>query len=36
VPARKPWRWIVGIPLALGAVVWLLRCGWLRWRSRSR
>lgn len=35
VPARKPWHWIVGIPLACGAGAWLLRRGWLRWRRRT-
>jgi hypothetical protein len=34
VPARKPWLWIVGIPLAFGVSAWLARQAWLRRRKR--
>jgi hypothetical protein len=35
LPARKPWPWIVGIPLAFGLCSWLARRAWLRWRKRG-
>jgi hypothetical protein len=34
VPARKPWPWIVGIPLVFGLCIWSARGAWRRWRKR--
>jgi hypothetical protein len=34
VPSPRPWRWALGIPLALGVLLPSLRAGWRRWRRR--
>ncbi len=34
LPLRKPWRWVVGVPLALGAVLLGVRWTWRRWRAQ--
>jgi hypothetical protein len=34
VPARKPWPWIGGVPLAFGLCSWSTRWTWRRWRKR--
>jgi hypothetical protein len=34
VPAGRPWRWIVGVPLALGAAILGVRAAWRRWRAK--
>jgi hypothetical protein len=36
VPPRKPLRWILGVPAALGGVLVSLRYGWRRWRHRRK
>jgi hypothetical protein len=33
VPFGRPWRWIVGVPLALGAALLGVRWTWRRWRA---
>jgi WD40 repeat protein len=34
VPAHKPLRWVLGVPLGLAALVLVVRGGWRRWRRR--
>jgi WD40 repeat protein len=34
VPLPRPWRWIVGVPTALGAGLLGVRFAWRRWRAK--
>lgn len=35
VPGKRPWRWIVGIPVGMGLALIGARQAWRRWRGRK-